>query len=97
MELRSRAIPAPWPLPPAHSSLELEASLLDSVMQELLEPEAVGAIRTDERCAASVGCSDRVSMRRGIVPAQLLGCSAQSGWARRRAVRSCTSFRVLAK
>ena len=37
---KSRA--EPWPLPPAHSSLELEASLLDSGMQELLEPEAVG-------------------------------------------------------
>ena len=43
MELRSRAIPEPWPLPPVHSSFEMEASLLDSGVQELLEPEDVGA------------------------------------------------------
>ena len=41
MDLRSRAIPEPWPLPPVHSSLELEASLLDLGVQELIEPEDV--------------------------------------------------------
>ena len=43
MELRCRAIPEPWQIPPVHSSHEMEASLLDSGVQELLETEDVGA------------------------------------------------------
>ena len=43
MELRGRAIPEPWPTPPVHFSLEMEASLLDSGVQELFETEHLGA------------------------------------------------------
>ena len=36
MELRGRVIPKPWPLPLVRTSLEMEAGLLDSDVQELL-------------------------------------------------------------
>ena len=36
MELRGRVIPEPWPIPPVRTPLEMEASLLDSDVQELL-------------------------------------------------------------
>ena len=39
MELRGRAIPEPWPLPPANVPPETEAGLLDSDVQELLGAE----------------------------------------------------------
>ena len=48
MKLRSRAIPEPLPLPPVLSSLELEASLFDSGVQELFEPKDVGGLRTGD-------------------------------------------------
>ena len=74
-----------------HPKLEMEASLLDSGVQELLEPEDVGAYGltsnellqwaalTEFPCV--VGCSNSTA-----VP-------LTAGWARRRSVRSCTSFR----
>ena len=43
MELRGRAILEPWSIPPVHSSLEMEASLLDSGVLELLATEDLGA------------------------------------------------------
>ena len=43
MKLRGRAIPEPWPMTPVHSSLEMEASLLDSGVQEFLATEDSGA------------------------------------------------------
>ena len=33
---RGRATPEPWPKPPGHAALELEASLLDSVVQDVV-------------------------------------------------------------
>ena len=50
-----------------------------------------GCLRTEEQYAASVGCSDRVSVCRGVVRTQLLAGSARSGWARRLSVKGCTS------
>ena len=38
MELRDRAV-SPWPIPPARTPFEIEASLLDSDVQELLGTE----------------------------------------------------------
>ena len=54
-----------------------------------------GCLRIDEQYYASAGCSDRVSVCRGVIRTQLRGASARSGWARRRSVGSCTSFRFL--
>ena len=62
MELRGRVVPEPWPLPPVRTPLEVEASLLDSDVQELLgTKELIGWGRMDERSAASMGHSDRIS------------------------------------
>ena len=66
--------------------------MLDSGVQELLDT-GFGCLRTDEHCAASVGCSDRISVCREVVRAQLLRDSVRDGWAQRRSVRNCTSFR----
>ena len=48
-------------MPPVHSSLKMEASLLDSDVQGLLGTEDL-CLRIDEQYAASVGCSDRSSV-----------------------------------
>ena len=91
MELRSRAIPEPWPLPPVHPSLEMEASLLDSGVQELLEPEDVGAYGLTSNELLQWAALTEFPC---VVWLFELNCgSAHSGWARRRSVKSCTSFR----
>ena len=60
-----------------------------------LRNRGFGCSRTDERYAASVSRSDRISLCRRIVRIQSLRDSTLSGWERRRSVRSCTSFRLL--
>ena len=40
---RGRAVSEPWPIPPVRTSLEMEARLLDSNVQELLGTEDLGA------------------------------------------------------
>ena len=55
----------------------------------------LGAHGLTSNYAASASLSDRVYVCRGVVRTHLLGGSARSGWARRRSVRSCASFRFL--
>ena len=64
-------MPGPWPIPPVRTSIEVKASSLDSDVQELLGNVGFECLRTDERCAASVGCSDRISACRENVQTNL--------------------------
>ena len=50
-----------------------------------------GCLRTDERCAASVGHSDRISECRDSVRPQLLRDSTDSGWEWRHFCSTCKS------
>ena len=42
MELRGCVVPGPWPIPPVRIPLEIEASMLDSDVQELGTEELAG-------------------------------------------------------
>ena len=53
-----------------------------------------GSLRTDGQHTASAGCSDRISVCRGVVRTQLLIASARSGWARSGAARPSDSHGV---
>ena len=90
MELRGRAIPEPWPLPPFHSSDRGKSARLGCAGGP--RNRMFGCSRTDEQYAASASLSDRVYVFRGIVRTHLLGGSARSGWARRP---GAASFRFL--
>ena len=63
MELRSRALPEPWPIPPVHSSLEI--SLLDSGVQELFDTEGL-APKTRARIAPATTTTTTWTERQGL-------------------------------
>ena len=91
MELRGRVIPEPWPIPPVRTPREMEASLLDSDVQELLGAEELAGDELTRQSAPSMGCSDRISECREVVRTRLLRDSTCSGWERRHFCGACKS------
>ena len=91
--LRGRAILETWPILPVRNLARGEGEFTRFRCAGAPRNMGFGCLRTDERCAASVGCSDLISVCRETVRTQSLRGSTHSDCERRRSVRSCTSFR----
>ena len=92
MELRDRAVPGPWPIPPARTPLEIEAPLLDSDVQELLGAEELAG----DEPASGLQLQRTTHTEFPTVVrfrAQLLRDSPDSGSGWRHICSTCTSSR----
>ena len=69
MELRGRAMSEPWPIPFISRSRWRQVCSIRVCRSS--SKQSIWVLTTNEQYAASVGCSDRVSVCRGVVRTQL--------------------------